>query len=760
VIGISEGIVLANRYRLVRRQFERGIGAGWVAVDTETSAEVWVQFTRHGGLEAVGELLRRHGHAGMPAVLDTGELRMIVDSSALAVRTEGDSHATHVEIVIEFVVCRPITGRPMAAKVARKPLTPAEALTAVAGLAEALELAVQEGYSHGWLTGESVWLTRRGACALDLALGLCAADDLVIDVEQEVTGCFAPERLAGGPATEAADVFSLGWLLYVLLIGYAALQIEYARVVAEAGAATTVELIAMWRKRARRHIIELLGADSALAALLVAALAEKAQDRPLLSAFHPGAREAARGLAGVAALVIPLPGAHSRTLGAAGAAAAGAAAGLAVGLGAQELLASEAGSAGAAGAGASAAGGAAAGAAGAGGAVAASEMLAGSGAGGAAGAGAGGAEGAGAGAGTESGSLAGAGASGAGAAGAGAGAGTIGLAALAGAGAGAALGAEAAGAGAGAGSGAAGAGSGAGTGAAGAGSGAAGAAGTAGAGAGAASSGAGTGAGAAGAGSAGVGAAGTGSAGAGSAGVGAAGAAGAAGAGSAGYAEASFGQTGLVGSESAQSESAEAASASHWRRKVLVSTAASTVGALVVGVMLGYLWGHGNTRTITTLVAATPATVVVTVTVSGSGQAIASSTPSGGASVSASASASSASGSGTQAAATPGATSSAAVSSGLITYPTPTTETAAFGQLTQSVSSAKSSGQITASTQSSLLTAISSTKSESRGSAAWWNKVHALSNLIQSGQQQGAIPTTLASQLTGIMNYFYSGGGS
>lgn len=48
--GISEGIVLADRYRLVRRQIERGIGATWVAADTETGSDVWVQFADHGGL--------------------------------------------------------------------------------------------------------------------------------------------------------------------------------------------------------------------------------------------------------------------------------------------------------------------------------------------------------------------------------------------------------------------------------------------------------------------------------------------------------------------------------------------------------------------------------------------------------------------------------------------------------------------------------------------------------------------------------------
>jgi len=306
VIGISEGIVLADRYRLVRRQVERGIGATWIAADIETGADVWVQFADQGGLADAAELLRRHEaeHRAIPAVLDTGELRLIVDSQAVTVSDGRPApRATHVEIVIEFVVLKPLTGRALPSKITRRALPPAEALTLVAGIAGALGPARAEGCSHGWLTADSVWAARRGGYVIDMALGLAFPDSARIEVGQQATGYFAPERLAGDGASEAADVFALGWLLYEALIGHAALQAEYAKLVAGAGAVTTVELLALWRERARLHLVEILDANSPLALLLTACLAEQPADRPGLGAFASGARDTAVGWAGVGALV-------------------------------------------------------------------------------------------------------------------------------------------------------------------------------------------------------------------------------------------------------------------------------------------------------------------------------------------------------------------------------------------------------------------------------------------------------------------------
>lgn len=302
--------MLADRYRLVRRQIERGIGATWIAADTETGSDVWVQFADHGGLGEAARFLSGHAHPAIPTVLDTGELRMVVDSRALAA-PEGRAapHATHVEIVIEFAVLKPVTGRSLPAKTSRRALAPAEALTIVAALAGALELARAEQRSHGWITADSVWLVRRGGCAVDLALGLAFPDGARIEVEQAVTGYFAPERLgtgregSGGGASEAADVFALGWMLYEALIGHAALQAEYTRVVAAAGAVTTLELMALWRERARKHATEITGAGSELGLLLAACLEENPAARPGLGAFGSGARQAAAGMAGIGPLV-------------------------------------------------------------------------------------------------------------------------------------------------------------------------------------------------------------------------------------------------------------------------------------------------------------------------------------------------------------------------------------------------------------------------------------------------------------------------
>jgi hypothetical protein len=323
VIGISEGIVLADRYRLTRRQSERETGASWIAVDLETGSDVWVQFADHGGLARAAEVVRglagTSSHAAaLPAVLDTGELRMIVDSRALAALRGGEqAHATHVEIVIEFVVVKPLAGRGLPAKIQRKALPPAEALRIAAALAGALGAALAAGGSHGWIGSGSVWLVRSGGCVLDLALGLAYPDGSAIELEQQVTGYFAPERFAvsdqahaavgsGSKATEAADVFALGWMVYEMLIGHAQLVAEYERLVAGAGAVTTLELLALWRARARTHVTELVEADSALAVLVLACLAENPAERPGFADFGERARGLAKALAGVAPLVVPV----------------------------------------------------------------------------------------------------------------------------------------------------------------------------------------------------------------------------------------------------------------------------------------------------------------------------------------------------------------------------------------------------------------------------------------------------------------------
>jgi len=83
VIGISEGMVLAERYRLVRRHEDLGTGEFWGGVDQETGSEVWVCFSDRPGLGRIAARMQEWKAAATPRVLDEGEVRLILDSRTL-----------------------------------------------------------------------------------------------------------------------------------------------------------------------------------------------------------------------------------------------------------------------------------------------------------------------------------------------------------------------------------------------------------------------------------------------------------------------------------------------------------------------------------------------------------------------------------------------------------------------------------------------------------------------------------------------------
>lgn len=757
MIGISEGIVLADRYRLTRRQSERETGASWIAVDLETGSDVWVQFADHGGLAQAADIIRGLTEssasslsAALPSVLDTGELRMIVDSRAIAaLRGGAEAHSTHVEIVIEFVVVKPLAGRGLPAKIQRKALPPAEALAIAATLAGALGAALAVGGSHGWLGPGSVWLVRRGGCVLDLALGLAYPDGSVIELEQQVTGYFAPERLAiagaagasgagaavgsGSKATEAADVFALGWMLYEMLVGHAELVAEYERLVAGAGAVTTVELLVLWRARARVHLTELVEADSALALLVLACLAENPAERPDFAAFSERARGAAKALAGVAPLVLPV--ARTRPAAEAGIAVAEVAAAAAVvgaGVVVGEALAAEA-----------LAGEALAGEALAAEVVQGADVadvasiaeladvadvadVAGVGdmgteAGTTTGTEAGGASAGGLGVASGAASVTASGSEESAASAVVAEAETVVLAA--------AIGAGVAGAGA-----------------------------------------VETGAASASAAETGGVEAGTASAGAmGAVAFSAFGAEGLAGSGSHGGSAGSGGAGGSAGSggEAAGEHEKELERLSHRARLATIGGTAAAVVALGVGVAVGYSVGHGgnNSTTLTSVgtnavvpissassspVAAPAPTVTVTVTVTVT-EAVAASP-----SASASASASSSSAASGSTSSTPSSAPSTISSPAL---PAPSSAGEAISELTQEIQYLRGSGQISKSTSEQLTTAVSKLKS-SLGTSSSSSSLSSLTSLIRSLKGSGHLSSTAEATLESILGYFYAGSGS
>ena len=97
------------------------------------------------------------------------------------------------------------------------PLPPATAMVAIDGVLGALEAAHQRGVVHGMVGPEWVVATPEGQARLD-GLVLCPA--LVgAGLAAPTPGYAPPERLSGGHADTAADLYAAAALAHALLVG-------------------------------------------------------------------------------------------------------------------------------------------------------------------------------------------------------------------------------------------------------------------------------------------------------------------------------------------------------------------------------------------------------------------------------------------------------------------------------------------------------------------------------------------------------------
>ncbi|MEY2436047.1 MAG: eukaryotic-like serine/threonine-protein kinase [Acidimicrobiaceae bacterium] len=204
----TEPLVLTDRYELSELLGQGGMGEVRLAHDRRLGRQVAVKLLRR-DLAANGRVRSRFEdearaaaqltHPNVVAVFDTGE-------------HEG----------VPFIVMERLPGRTLADEIANGPLDPGRAREVAIHVLGALGAAHAAGIVHRDVKPGNVLLTDGDSVKVgDFGIAKSAeALDQTTAGTVLGTPCYvAPERLTGEPATAAADIYSVGVLLYEALSG-------------------------------------------------------------------------------------------------------------------------------------------------------------------------------------------------------------------------------------------------------------------------------------------------------------------------------------------------------------------------------------------------------------------------------------------------------------------------------------------------------------------------------------------------------------
>jgi eukaryotic-like serine/threonine-protein kinase len=206
--GAVDGRCLGGRYRVGALLAAGGMGEVWAARDLLLDRPVAVKVLG-GALAGDGraaERLRREARAA--GRLDHPNIARVLDLG------EQDGRP--------YLVMELLEGESLAARIDRAgPMAPAEAARVVAAVADALQAAHAAGVVHRDVKPGNVFLTSAGEVkVLDFGIAAAAGQtDLTTGDLLGTAAYLAPERALGRPATPAADLYSLGVVLYELLAG-------------------------------------------------------------------------------------------------------------------------------------------------------------------------------------------------------------------------------------------------------------------------------------------------------------------------------------------------------------------------------------------------------------------------------------------------------------------------------------------------------------------------------------------------------------
>jgi serine/threonine-protein kinase len=196
-----------DRYRAVRRIDAGGTGEIWEADDTQLGRRVAIKILAE---ELAGDpvaVRRFRREARATAMLNYPNIIRVFD---------------FVEGKAPLLVLELLEGETLADRLSRDgALPPLEAARIAAAMADGLDVAHRAGIIHRDIKPSNIMLTADGGVKV-MDFGIAAAWEAHSTIGQQLlaTAAYAPpERITGGRAAPAGDLYSLGVVLYEMLTG-------------------------------------------------------------------------------------------------------------------------------------------------------------------------------------------------------------------------------------------------------------------------------------------------------------------------------------------------------------------------------------------------------------------------------------------------------------------------------------------------------------------------------------------------------------
>jgi hypothetical protein len=211
--GIHVGVTIDGKYRVDALLGRGGMGAVYRARDLRLDRDVAVKVVRSELVAAPEAQARFRREAQLVARLQHPAIVTVFDYGTLP---DGSAY-----LVMEYV-----RGEDLRARLARGPLTPADAVALLSAIAEGVEAAHREGVLHRDLKPENVLLAEHGGPkVLDFGVAKVMPQpgaDGTLTASGTIVGTpayMSPEQIRGERVDARTDVFSLAVMGYEMLTG-------------------------------------------------------------------------------------------------------------------------------------------------------------------------------------------------------------------------------------------------------------------------------------------------------------------------------------------------------------------------------------------------------------------------------------------------------------------------------------------------------------------------------------------------------------